>query len=138
MSLVHSDAMFVMAFPRECTETFLEAHVRAFDFVPKRISYDNLRIAISRIMIRHKRKNTAEFGRLLGHYLFEPHFCNVRRPNEKGVVEGTVRYARQNFLMPVPQVKDYEQLNRLLVDCCQSDLERVLRGNARCLSGSFW
>ena len=46
MSLVHSDAMFVMAFPRECTEAFLEAHVRAFDFfgfVPTRISYDNLR-----------------------------------------------------------------------------------------------
>jgi len=32
MSLVHSDAMFVMAFPRECTEAFLEAHVRAFEF----------------------------------------------------------------------------------------------------------
>ena len=131
MSLVHSDAMFVMAFPRECTEAFLEAHVRAFDFfgfVPTRISYDNLRIAISKIMIRHKRKYTVEFGRLLGHYLFEPHFCNVRRPNEKGVVEGTVKYARQNFLVPVPQVKDYEQLNRLLGDCCRSDLERVLRG----------
>ena len=45
MSMVHSDAMFVMAFPRECTESFLEAHVRAFDFfgcVPKRISYDNI------------------------------------------------------------------------------------------------
>jgi hypothetical protein len=32
MSLVHSDAMFVMAFPRECTEAFLEAHVQAFTF----------------------------------------------------------------------------------------------------------
>ena len=44
MSMVHSDALFVMAFPRECTEAFLEAHVRAFDFfgcVPKRISYMN-------------------------------------------------------------------------------------------------
>jgi transposase len=131
MSLVHSDAMFVMAFPRECTEAFLEAHVRAFDFfgfVPKRISYDNTRIAVSKIMIGHKRKYTAGFKRLISHYLFEPHFCNVRRPNEKGVVEGTVRYARQNFLVPVPQVSDYEQLNRLLVDCCRSDLERVLRG----------
>ena len=31
MSMVHSDAMFVMAFPRECTEAFMEAHVRAVD-----------------------------------------------------------------------------------------------------------
>jgi transposase len=131
MSLVHSDAMFVMAFPRECTEAFLEAHVRAFDFfgfVPKRISYDNTRVAISKILTGHNRKYTSEFKRIVSHYLFEPHFCNVRRPNEKGVVEGTVKYARQNFFVPVPQVKDYDELNRFLRDCCRSDLNRILRG----------
>lgn len=45
MGMVHSDSMFVMSFPRECTEAFLEAHVRTFDFfrcVPNRISYDNM------------------------------------------------------------------------------------------------
>ena len=131
MSLVHSDAMFVMAFPRECTEAFLEAHVRAFDFfgfVPKRISYDNSRIAITKILTSHKRKHTTEFKRIISHYLFEPHFCNVRRPNEKGIVEGSVRYSRLNFMVPVPQIKDYDELNRLLRDCCHSDLSRVLRG----------
>jgi transposase len=131
MSLVHSDAMFVMAFPRECTEAFLEAHVRAFDFigfVPKRISYDNSRIAITKILIGHKRKHTAEFKRIISHYLFEPHFCNVRRPNEKGIVEGSVKYSRLNFMVPVPQIKDYDELNRLLRNCCHSDLSRILRG----------
>jgi transposase len=131
MSMVHSDAMFVMAFPRECTEAFLEAHVRAFDFfgcVPQRISYDNTRIAITKILTHHQRKYTAEFKRLISHYLFESHFCNVRRPNEKGIVEGSVKYARLNFMVPVPQVKDYDELNRLLRDGCQSDLDRVLRG----------
>jgi len=131
MSMVHSDAMFVMVFPRECTEAFLEAHVRAFDFfgcVPKRISYDNTRIAITKILTGHKRKHTAEFKRLISHYLFEPHFCNVRRPNEKGIVEGSVKYSRLNFMVPVPQVKDYDELNKLLRDCCQSDLDRILRG----------
>jgi transposase len=131
MSMVHSDAMFVMAFPRECTEAFLEAHVRAFDFfgcVPKRISYDNTRIAITKILTHHQRKYTAEFKRLISHYLFEPHFCNVRRPNEKGIVEGSVKYSRLNFMVPVPQVKDYDALNKLLRDGCQSDLDRVLWG----------
>jgi len=131
MSIVHSDAMFVMAFPRECTEAFLEAHVRAFDFfgfVPKRISYDNSRIAITKILTGHKRKHTTEFKRIISHYLFEPHFCNVRRPNEKGIVEGSVKYSRLNFMVPVPQIKDYDELNRLLRDCCRSDLSRILRG----------
>ena len=31
-------------------------------------------------------------------------------------------------MVPVPQVKDYDELNRLLRDCCQSDLNRILRG----------
>ena len=131
MSLAYSDAMFVMAFPRECTESFLEAHVRAFDFfglVPKRISYDNTRVAITKILTGHKRKYTAEFKRLISHYLFEPHFCNVRRPNEKGIVEGSVKYSRLNFMVPVPQVKDYDGLNRIFRDCCQADLGRILRG----------
>jgi len=131
MSMVHSDAMFVMAFPRECTESFLESHVRAFDFfgcVPKRISYDNTRVAVTKILTNHNRKHTAEFKRIISHYLFEPHFCNVRRPNEKGIVEGSVKYSRLNFMVPVPQVKDYDDLNKLLRDCCRSDLNRILRG----------
>ena len=131
MSMVHSDAMFVRAFPRECTESFIESHVRAFDFfgcIPKRISYDNTRVAVTKILTGHKRKHTAEFKRLISHYLFEPHFCNVRRPNEKGIVEGSVKYSRLNFMVPVPQVKDYDELNKLLRDCCQADLDRILRG----------
>ncbi len=131
MSMVNSDAMFVMSFPRECTESFLEAHVRAFDFfgcVPKRISYDNTRVAVTKIFTNHKREYTSEFQRLISHYLFKPHFCNVRRPNEKGIVEGSVKYSRLNFMVPVPQVKDYDELNKLLRDCCQSDLSRILRG----------
>lgn len=86
MTLVHSDAMFVMAFPRECTEAFLEAHVAAFGFfgfVPARISYDNTKVAVTKIIGARERKLTAAFARLEGHYLFEPHFCRVRRAHEK-------------------------------------------------------
>jgi transposase len=41
MTLPYSDAIFCCAFPRECTEAFLEGHIRAFAFfggVPRRIS----------------------------------------------------------------------------------------------------
>ena len=33
MTLPDSGAIFVQAFPRECTETFLEGHRRAFEFL---------------------------------------------------------------------------------------------------------
>ena len=131
MSLIHSDAMFVMAFRRECTEALLEAHIAAFNFfgfVPKRISYDNTRTVIAKILGPRERTLATAFGRLVGHYLFEPHFCLVRRANEKGVVEGAVKYSRLNFMVPVPQVADFAELNAYLQACCESDMGRKLRG----------
>ena len=105
MTLPYSDAIFACTFPRECTEAFLEGHVRAFAFfggVPRRISYDNSKIAVARITGPRDRKLTDEFLRLKSHHLFQEHFCLVRRPNEKGHVETLVGFARRNFLVPVP------------------------------------
>jgi transposase len=128
MTLPYSDAIFVSAFPRECTEAFLEGHVRAFAFfgaVPRRISYDNLKIAVAKIVGGRGRKLTSEFIRLKSHHLFESHFCLVRRPNEKGHVETLVGYARRNFLVPVPMVHGgLESLNADLESRCRADFKR--------------
>ncbi len=131
MTLPYSDAIFIQAFPRECTESFLEGHRRAFEFfggVPTRISYDNSKIAVARIVGSRARKVTTEFLRLQSHFLFEEHFCLVRRPNEKGHVERLLDFARRNFLVPVPRINDLAVLNRQLVESCQNDLSRQLRG----------
>ena len=39
-----------------------------------------------------------------------------------------VKYSRLNFLVPVPQVHDLEQLNRRLLEQCVEDRKRRLRG----------
>src|SRR4051812_49501367 len=107
MTAPYSDAIFACTFPRECTEAFLEGHVRAFASfggVPRRISYDNSRIAVARIAGGRDRKVTDAFLRLTSHHLFEPHFCLVRRPNEKGHVETLIGFTRRTFLVPVPVV----------------------------------
>ena len=135
MSLPYSDAMFIVAYARECTETFQDGHVRAFEFfggVPSRISYDNAKTSVSQIIGAHARKLTNGFLQLQSHYLFEEHFCQVRRPNEKGVVEGVVKFARLNYFVPVPQVKDFDELNAFLVERCREDLKRTLRGRKGC------
>jgi transposase len=128
MTLPYSDAIFVRAFPRECTEAFLEGHVRAFAFfggVPRRISYDNSKIAVARILGGRDRKVTDAFLRLKSHHLFESHFCLVRRPNEKGHVETLIGFARRSFLVPVPVVNGgLEPLNAHLERCCRDDLAR--------------
>lgn len=131
MALPYSDAMFIVAYPRECTETFQDGHVRALQFfggVPHRISYDNARTSVSQIIGSRTRKLTDGFLQLKSHYLFEEHFCRVRRANEKGVVEGVVKYARLNYFVPVPKVKDFDELNAYLEQRCREDLQRKLRG----------
>ena len=131
MALPYSDALFVMAFERECTETFWEGHVQAFEFfggVPRRISYDNTKVAVSQILGGGKaRRLTQGFLQLKSHYLFDHHFCRVARGNEKGVVEGLVKFTRRNFLVPVPQVGDLAELNAQLRQHCQEDQQRRLR-----------
>lgn len=131
MTLPYSGAIFIQAFPRECTETFLEGHRRAFEFlggVPRRISYDNLAIAVIEVLKGRERKLTREFLRLLSHYLFQEHFCLVRRANEKGHVERLVGFARRNFLVPVPQVVSLAVLNQQLRERCSADLAQQTRG----------
>ncbi|QDU88970.1 Integrase core domain protein [Pirellulimonas nuda] len=133
MTLPYSDALFIQAFPRECTESFQEGHKRAFEFfggVPKRISYDNSRVAIAKITGPRDRERTREFLRLESHYLFRSHFCLVRRANEKGKVEGLVGFGRRNFLVPVPRVDSLEALNEELLARCEQDLGRTLRGKS--------
>ncbi len=131
MTLPFSDAFFLQAFERECTETFWEGHVRAFDcfgVVPWRLSYDNSRVAISKILEGHQRKLTRGFLELKSYYLFDHHFCNVRRANEKGVAEAVIKYARWNFFVPVPEMRDLKALNAYLFERCREDLDRRLRG----------
>jgi transposase len=131
LSLPYADAVYCQAFPRECTEVFLEGHARAFAFfggVPRRIAYDNTKTAVARITGSRKRQVTREFQRLQSHYLFAPHFCLVRRPNEKGHVERLLDYARSNFLVPVPAVAALAALNARLAEQCRRDQERSVRG----------
>jgi hypothetical protein len=87
-----------------------------------------LKIAVAKITGSREREVTREFLRLESHYLFEHHFCLVRRPNEKGHVERLVDFARANFLVPVPVTDDLARLNELLEQSCRKDLDRRLRG----------
>jgi transposase len=106
LTLPHSNARFDCLFPRECTEAFHEGHARAFAFfggVATRVSYDNSKIAVVKLIGPHERHLTQEFLRLQPHFGFAAHFCRLRQAHEKGHVENGVGYVRRNFLLPVPR-----------------------------------
>ena len=71
---------------------------------------------------------TRGFCQLKSHYLFDHHFCRVARGNEKGVVEGRVKYTRLNSFVPIPEVRDFAELNAHLRQRCEEDHRRRLRG----------
>jgi len=43
-------------------------------------------------------------------------------------VESDVGYVQRNFFSPLPKVKDYEELNQLLLERCKQDVNRHIRG----------
>jgi hypothetical protein len=84
---------------------------------------------------------TEAFERLKSYYLFDSHFCLVRRPNEKGHVGNLVGSARPNFLVPVAVADDMPSLNDVLTRRCREGLNRCARGqtatNAERLAGQL-
>jgi len=140
IDLPHSDDAFVIAFPAENTESFCEGHTQAFSYfggVPRSILYDNTRIAVKEIAGDGERKPTEEFSKLQSHYLFEAKFGRPGKGNDKGMVEGLVGYARRNFLVPVPRVASWEELNAHLAEQCSQRRARKLRGHTETISERF-
>jgi transposase len=140
MDLPHSDDCFVMAFPAETTEAFLEGHVRAFAYfgaVPTRILYDNTKIAVARILGGEERQRTRSFSELQSYYLFADKFGRPAKGNDKGKVEGLVGYARRNFMVPIPRVSSWEELNTRLEAESQKRRLRRLRGHTEAIGDRF-
>jgi transposase len=140
MDLPHSDDCFVAAFPAETTEAFLEGHVRAFAYfggVPTRILYDNTKIAVAKILGGEERQRTRAFSELQSYYLFADKFGRPAKGNDKGKVEGLVGYARRNFMVPIPRVSSWEELNTRLEADCRKRRERRLRGHTETIGERF-
>jgi transposase len=140
MDLPHSDDCFVAAFPAETTEAFLEGHVRAFAYfggVPARILYDNTKIAVARILGGEERQRTRAFSELQSYYLFADKFGRPGKGNDKGKVEGLVGYARRNFMVPIPRMSSWEELNAHLEEQCRQRRERRLRGHTETIGERF-
>jgi len=131
LRLNYSKARFVMAFPFQKQEAFFEGHNQAFRFlggIPRRLTYDNLKTAVYKILSGRNRQEQESFKRFRSYYLFESNYCNPAQGHEKGGVENDVGYAQRNFMTPLLQANSYEELNAMLWKACQENLHRRVRG----------
>jgi transposase len=94
MRACHSGGSFVVAFPRETQQAFLEAHAAAFDWfggVFQTVRYDNLKAAVTKILKGRRRVESDRFVALRSHYLFASSFCE---PGEQGAMKRAASRAR--------------------------------------------
>lgn len=99
MTLSYSRRIFLRYFLGMKMREFQQGFAEAFEFfggVPRKILIDNLKSGVTERVQQLVRFNE-DFLRLARHYAFEPKAANVRRGNEKGRVERSIRYVRDNF-----------------------------------------
>jgi hypothetical protein len=98
--------------------------------VPRRIRYDNLKPAVTRVLRGRDRLEAARFVALRSHYGFDSFFCipGVEGAHEKGGVEGEVGRFRRRHLVPVPKVQNLTELNELVARADDRDDSRHLFG----------
>jgi transposase len=128
--LCYSDAPIVLAYRRQNEESFLDALVRVFQYfggVPKRVIFDNAKVAVKDGFGAHAKKQ-AGYTALSAHYGFEAIFCNPASGNEKGLVEGLVGYIRRNVCVPIPKVDSMAELEQMLEAKCKQYLGHQVRG----------
>src|SRR6478672_10901862 len=92
-----------------CSGTPLEGHELAFAYfggVFRKLRYDNLTSAVTKILRGHRREETARFIAFHSHWRFEAEFCTPAEPHEKGGIEGEAGYFRRNHWVPVREVED--------------------------------
>ena len=98
-------------------ESFLEGHVRAFNYlggVPAECVYDNLRSAVAR-REGDRVRWASRFIHLRGHYAFSAHACTPATPREKGSAESGVRYLKTGF-WPARRISDLADLDAQYAD----------------------
>jgi len=138
--LNYSRKPFVRAYPTQKQECFFEGQAAAFTFfegVPYRLSYDNLKAAVLRVLKGRARAEQRRFTAFRSHHLFEAHFCTPGEGHEKGGVENGIGYAQRNLFVPLIKAGSWDEVNAQLLKRCQAEDARTVRGQKQTIGEMF-
>lgn len=117
----YSGKHFVRAYPVERQQAFIDAHLHGFEFfggIFPVLIYDNLTTAVRKVLQGRNRLEQESFTNFRAYHNFEARFTNPAAGNEKGGVEGLVGFSRRNYMVPIPKVASFEELNAMLLEQC--------------------
>lgn len=139
MRSMASGAAFHCAFRRQTQQALLEGHERAFAYfggVFALLRYDNLPLAVRKILKGRQRVQTRLFYAFQAHWGYRAEYCNRGAGHEKGGVEGENGWFRRNVLTPVPRAVDLASFNRWLEEQCELCGERRITGRAESIAAA--
>ncbi len=136
LRLSYSGKAVHRVFASQGQEAFIEGHLAAFTVlggVPTdKIRYDNLRSAVSRVLLGRSRTESDQWVTFRSHFGFDAFYCRpgIEGAHEKGGVEGEVGRFRRNHLVPVPVVESLAELNARIEAADVADDARRIESRA--------
>src|SRR6516164_5335270 len=131
MRSMASGGAFHRAYTNATQQAFLEGHEHGFVYfggVFHTLRYDNLTLAVKKILRGRQREETERVIAFRSHWGFRSEYCNPAKGNEKGGVEGELGWYRRNCLTPVPEAESIAALNDRLRNACLGNRNRTIRG----------
>lgn len=129
MTLAYSRLRFVRFVFEQNTKTWIDCHIRAFEFfggVPRCILLDNLKAGVIEPDIYDPTMSKC-YSDLERHYSFIADPAKVRKPEHKGKVERSIPLVRQQVLAG-RAFKDIEEANQYALYWCRHEIaQRVTR-----------
>lgn len=131
VSACYSTRAFATRVPAENQEALFEALARSFEHFGGLFRYywfDNLTLAVSKVLKSREREVQERFARFTAHHGMRVEFCGPAKGNEKGGVENTVPRFRRRVLSPMPYGITDAELDESVVEWMVNDDRRTPRG----------
>ena len=130
LRLSYSGKAIHRAYATASQEAFLDGHRYAFEQLgglpTVHIRYDNLKAAVSRVLMGRTRVESDRWVTFRSHYGFDVFYCRpgVEGAHEKGGVEGEGGRFRRTHTVPMPKVDTLAELNGYFARCDAKDDHR--------------
>jgi len=132
MTLSYSRHRFVRFVFRQDVDTWIDCHIRAFEFygaVPATVVLDNLKSGVIKPDIYDPVLNRA-YGELERHYGFVADPAKVGEPRHKGKVERSMPVVRQQLLAG-RAFQDIDEANERAVKWCREEVGMEIHGTTK-------
>jgi len=124
----------VIAYPTQRQEAMFDGLRRALEHlsgVPRRMTLDNLKQAVKRILEGRNREEQDAFLSFRTPYLIDSNCGNPASGNEKGSVENLVGLAQRYIVGPHREARTWDELNAILWQRCLEYARRIPQGSTQ-------